>query len=155
MHTVYYSELENLQGQAFDVRVRDLYEEHGPLRLVTTYVNTPKHRMERFHQVDLVGINQEVIRTLKMRVPRQHSGKQLFNNPEGHRGSATVSIPMHELYNLIKTRLGWLEQALENGNSFDPDALCQQICVEVEKQQGTFPNLREDAIQEIKTLVGE
>lgn len=60
----------------------------------------------------------------------------LFTDKEGQRGSAIVSIPMHELYKL-------LHQRLEFDPKFqgDADALCQRLCVEVEKQQGTFPNL--------------
>lgn len=61
--------------------------------------------------------------------------EQLFNNPRGHRGSAVVTIPMHELYDLVRKRLEWVDM------NVDPDALCQNICVEVEKQQGTFPNV--------------
>lgn len=61
--------------------------------------------------------------------------EQLFNNPEGRRGSATVTIPMHELYTLIRERLEYVK------GDFDPDAVCQNICVEIEKQQGTFPNV--------------
>lgn len=60
---------------------------------------------------------------------------QLFTNPEGQRGGAMVTIPMHELYAIIRARLEYV-----SGN-FDPDALCQNICVEVEKNQGTFPNI--------------
>lgn len=61
--------------------------------------------------------------------------EQLFNNSQGHRGSAVVTIKMHELYDLIRNRLEWVR------GDFDPDALCQNICVEVEKHQGTFPNI--------------
>lgn len=60
---------------------------------------------------------------------------QLFNNPKGHRGSASITIPMHELYDLIRARLEWVK------GDFDPGAVCQNICVEVEKNQGTYPNL--------------
>ena len=31
--------------------------------------------------------------------------EQLFNNPSGHRGSAVVSMQMHELYDTIRERL--------------------------------------------------
>ena len=30
---------------------------------------------------------------------------------------------------------------LRNIPGIDPDAVCQQICVEIEKQQGTYPNI--------------
>lgn len=61
--------------------------------------------------------------------------EQLFNNPSGQRGSAVVSIPMHELYKIVRNRLEYVD-----GN-FDPDAVCQTVCVEIEKQQGTYPNV--------------
>jgi hypothetical protein len=61
--------------------------------------------------------------------------EQLFNNPRGQRGSAVVTIPMHELYELLKKRL---EYVVPN---FDPDAVCQGICCEIETHQGTYPNL--------------
>lgn len=59
----------------------------------------------------------------------------LFNNPNAQRGQAIVTLPMHELYDLIRARLEWVH------GDFDPDALCQNICVEVEKHQGTYPNI--------------
>jgi len=68
--------------------------------------------------------------------------KQLFNNPNGHRGAAEVKIPMHELYNILLKRIERMD-----GN-FDPDAICQQICVDIEKQQGTFPNF----VEKISTI---
>lgn len=61
--------------------------------------------------------------------------EQLFNNPNGHRGSADIRMEMHELYKIIRDRLEWVR------GDFDPDALCQNICVEVEKHQGTYPNV--------------
>jgi len=63
--------------------------------------------------------------------------QQLFTNPNGRRGSATVTIPVHELYSILRRRLEWVR------GDFDPDALCQNFCVEIEKQQGTFPNIPE------------
>lgn len=68
--------------------------------------------------------------------------KQLFNNPEGHRGSAIVTIRMHELYALLHERLAYSVKP-----TVDLDAVCQNLCVAVEKQQGTFPNL-EPVVQE-------
>lgn len=74
--------------------------------------------------------------------------KQLFNNPNGHRGATLVSMPMHELYRIVKQRLDMAVMAIENGNSLDPDAACQSICVEIEKQQGTFPNLGSEKLND-------
>jgi hypothetical protein len=61
--------------------------------------------------------------------------KQLFNNPDGHRGKAEIRIKMYELYDIISDRLEWVK------GDFDPDAVCQNICVEIEKHQGTYPNI--------------
>lgn len=61
--------------------------------------------------------------------------EQLFNNPNGRRGSAEVRLKMHEIYDLIRYRLAWV-----NGD-FDPDAVCQNICVEIERKIGTYPNV--------------
>lgn len=61
--------------------------------------------------------------------------EQLFNNPAGHRGSAVVTMQMHEIYKLIRDRLEYVK------GDFDPDAVCQNICCEVEKHQGTYPNV--------------
>jgi len=58
-----------------------------------------------------------------------------FNSTEGVRGTAIIAIPMHELYAIIRARLEYVK------GDFDPDAVCQNICVEIEKYQGTFPNL--------------
>ena len=60
--------------------------------------------------------------------------KQLFTNKNAQRGSAIVSIPMYKLYALMFGRLNLIR-------GIDPDAVCQQICVEIEKQQGTYPNI--------------
>lgn len=57
-----------------------------------------------------------------------------FDDPAGQRGAAVVSIPMHELYKIIHDRLLY---AHVKG---DIDAICQKIGVEIEKNQGTFPN---------------
>ena len=61
--------------------------------------------------------------------------EHLFNNPRGQRGQAVITIPMHELYELLYNKIIYIQ------DDFDPEALCQGICVEIEKHQGTFPNL--------------
>lgn len=61
-------------------------------------------------------------------------GIQLFTNPE-HRGAAVLTIKMHEIYTIIRERLNYVD-----GN-FDPDAVCQNICCEIEKKMGIFPNV--------------
>jgi hypothetical protein len=63
---------------------------------------------------------------------------QLFNNPNGRRGGTLVaSITYAELYNIIR-------ECLEHADGhfdFDPDAVCQNICCEVEEKMGIFPNV--------------
>lgn len=64
--------------------------------------------------------------------------KQLFNNPEGKRGSARVNLPMAEVYKIVKDRI---ENMCMGERSIDPDAVCQNVCVEIERANGTFPNV--------------
>jgi len=62
-------------------------------------------------------------------------GKHLFTNAEG-RGGATITLKMHELYALIYARAQYVK-------GIDPDAFAQNLCCEVEKQQGTYPNVEQ------------
>lgn len=64
--------------------------------------------------------------------------KQLFNNPEGARGAARVNLPMATVYEIVKARI---ENMCMREKSIDPDAVCQNVCVEIEKANGTFPNI--------------
>jgi hypothetical protein len=59
----------------------------------------------------------------------------MFNNT-GFRGSKEVNIKMHELYKIVRDRLEYLQ------DNFDPDAVCQNVCCEVEKKMGIYPNLK-------------
>lgn len=69
--------------------------------------------------------------------------KQLFNNSHHHRGRTIVSIPMHVLYDLMHARIARIDGA------FDADAVCQNICVSIEEQQGTYPNIADVPLQKI------
>ena len=60
---------------------------------------------------------------------------QLFNNPGGRGGTEIKGITFAQLYRIVMARLDHLQ------DDFDPDATCQQVCVEVEKAMGIFPNI--------------
>ncbi len=64
--------------------------------------------------------------------------KQLFNNPDGRRGSAVINLPMAKVYEIVKARI---ENMCMGEQSIDPDAVCQNVCVEIEKAMGTYPNI--------------
>lgn len=60
-----------------------------------------------------------------------------FNIHEGARGSTKVDLTFAELYDIMRSRLEYLP------GQFDPDAVCQNISVEIEKKMGIFPNIKE------------
>lgn len=62
---------------------------------------------------------------------------QLFNNKEG-RGGNMVNISFADLYYIVRDRI---EYMCIGKQSIDPDAVCQNVCVEIEKKMGTFPNV--------------
>lgn len=59
----------------------------------------------------------------------------LFNNHNGARGSHGVDLTMAQVYDIIRERLNYLQE------NFDPDAFCQNVCCEIEKAMGIFPNI--------------
>ncbi len=63
-------------------------------------------------------------------------GQQLFNNHGGKRGQTMIEgITYAALYDIMKRRV-------ENiSGNFDPDAVCQNICVELEIAMKIFPNV--------------
>ena len=61
----------------------------------------------------------------------------LFNDPRGQRGSYLFMMQIHEIYAIINKRL----QSTQGRTNFDIDAVCQSICVEIEKHQGIYPNI--------------
>ncbi len=61
---------------------------------------------------------------------------QLFTNREGVRGGMLISgLTYADVYAIIRKRLEYVP-----GN-FDPDAVCQAICCELEKAMGIYPNV--------------
>jgi hypothetical protein len=64
---------------------------------------------------------------------------QLFTNPDA-RGSTVLTLRMHELYEIIHERLEYVD------GDFDPDAVCQNICCEIEKKMGIYPNIPSELI---------
>lgn len=64
---------------------------------------------------------------------------QLFNNPNGPRGGTELrGVTFAKVYGIIRERLEYLQE------DYDPDAVCQQACVEIEKAMGIFPNIGND-----------
>jgi hypothetical protein len=62
----------------------------------------------------------------------------LFSDKEGRRGKTVVSLPMWKLYQIVRDRI---EYMCVNKGSIDPDAVCQNVGVEVEKAMGIYPNV--------------
>jgi len=64
--------------------------------------------------------------------------KQLFNHDLSPRAQTKVEgLTYHHIYNIIRERLEYVD------GDFDPDAVCQAICCEIEKKQGIYPNVPE------------
>jgi hypothetical protein len=53
----------------------------------------------------------------------------------GTRGETQVNLTFRDLYLIVRERLEYVD------GSFDPDAVCQNVCVEIEKKMGIYPNL--------------
>jgi hypothetical protein len=61
---------------------------------------------------------------------------QLFNHNQSPRAQTKVEgLTYQDIYSIIRERLEYVD-----GN-FDPDAVCQAICCEIEKKQGIYPNV--------------
>lgn len=75
--------------------------------------------------------------------------KQLFNNPDGHRGATVVNLPMAKVYEIVRDRV---DNMCMGDNSIDPDAVTQNVCVEIEKAMGVFPNINPVPPAPVKAL---
>lgn len=62
--------------------------------------------------------------------------KQLFNHPQSDRAQTTVSVSFAELYKIVRNKLDYFHP-----DKSDPDAFCQDMCVQIEKKMGIFPNI--------------
>lgn len=61
--------------------------------------------------------------------------KQLFNHPQSPRAQTRVNITFEELYDIVLEKLNYYTP-----NS-DPDAFCQDMCCQIEKKMGIYPNV--------------
>jgi hypothetical protein len=59
---------------------------------------------------------------------------QIFNNSEGRGGNEIKGITFAQVYKIFKDRLTYLDR------DYDPDAVCQNACVEIEKAMGIYPS---------------
>lgn len=73
-----------------------------------------------------------------------------FNDKNGKRGQTKVTLSMAEVYDIVRDRI---EYMCVNQKSIDPDAVCQNVCVEIEKKMGIFPNIDSPKEQETSTDV--
>ncbi len=62
--------------------------------------------------------------------------RQLFNHKDSPRAQRHVDIPFKELYRIVRTKLDYYHP-----DRSDPDAFCQDMCVQIEKAMGIFPNV--------------
>ncbi len=63
--------------------------------------------------------------------------KQLFNHPLSPRAQTKINITFEDIYKIVRERLEYY--TVES----DPDAFCQNMCCEIEKKMGIYPNLPE------------
>lgn len=64
--------------------------------------------------------------------------KQLFTNPDGRGGNVVEGITFAHVYRIVRDRI---EYMIEKQPTYDIDAVCQNVCVEIEKVMGTYPNV--------------
>lgn len=60
----------------------------------------------------------------------------------GARGLYSANLLMRDLYKIVRDRLEYM------GENYDPDAVTQNVCVEVEKKMGVYPRLPAPPTQE-------
>jgi hypothetical protein len=51
------------------------------------------------------------------------------------RGNTVITITFAEMYKLVRERLNYYT------DDSDPDAFCQNLCCEIEKKMGIYPNV--------------
>lgn len=59
----------------------------------------------------------------------------MFNNHSGKRGSTKITLTFAELYEILVERVEYI--SLDS----DPDAVVQNMCCEIEKKMGIYPNV--------------
>jgi hypothetical protein len=72
--------------------------------------------------------------------------RQLFNHRQSVRARTEIKgVEFIHLYNLLMDKLEYFDS-----DRSDPDAFCQDVCAQIEKHMGIFPNLGEDYPKEPK-----
>lgn len=61
---------------------------------------------------------------------------QLFDHPQSPRAQTMVSISFADLYKIVCGKLEYFDPATS-----DPDAFCQDMCCQIEKKMGIYPNI--------------
>jgi len=54
----------------------------------------------------------------------------------GKRGEAPANVTISDIYKIVLERLQYYHP-----DRCDPDAFCQAVCCEIEKKNGTYPNV--------------
>jgi hypothetical protein len=62
--------------------------------------------------------------------------KQLFNHPQSDRSQTIATISFADLYKIVRNKLDYYHQ-----DRSDPDAFCQDMCCQIEKAMGIYPNV--------------
>jgi len=62
--------------------------------------------------------------------------KQLFNHKDSPRAQTKVDVTFLQLYGIVRSKLDTFDTLV-----CDPDAFCQQMCVQIERQMGIYPNI--------------
>lgn len=62
--------------------------------------------------------------------------KQRFDHRDSPRAQTKVDITFQKLYAIV-----WRKVIYFDRNTCDPDAFCQGMCVEIEKEMGIYPNV--------------
>jgi len=60
---------------------------------------------------------------------------QLFNHPESPRAQTRVNVSFEELYKIVRRKLEYYS------HTSDPDAFCQDMCCQIERKMGIYPNV--------------
>lgn len=56
----------------------------------------------------------------------------------GERGDYPANVTLADIYKIVRRKLEWFHPERS-----DPDAFCQDMCCQIEKLNGTYPNVPE------------
>jgi hypothetical protein len=54
----------------------------------------------------------------------------------GKRGEAPANVTIRDIYKIVRRKLDYYHP-----DRCDPDAFCQDVCCQIEKLSGTYPNV--------------